>query len=272
MNIKVPYRFEDIDLNKIKYSQIKSNNDKTIIYLKYFDNMKLKNLVFQSPSIYNINTPEKNNNFYNLDIPLKCKTVEKQNEFITFLNNLDNKIITDAKNNSNWFSNFPVKKIKFQKTIRNGNTEYPNMLRVKILDNNNFQTLLQINNKNKIKPLDIPINSWVKSILEVYAIWINNEGFGLYIRPILMSFTPDQTDIYNYKLLDESDEMDDVVNTIVNTKVNTDNNNDSIFIKNENEIMNNNESTIMEMPNSFEELKSSENDINFQEDLSNTSE
>ena len=55
-------------LNKIKYTSVKSNSKKTVVYLKYLDNNKLKNLVFQSPSLFNINKPIKKNNFRNVKI------------------------------------------------------------------------------------------------------------------------------------------------------------------------------------------------------------
>lgn len=268
MNVKIPFKLENINLNNIKYTKVKSNSDKTIIYLKYLDKNKFKNLVFQSPSLININEVEVKKNFYNLDIPLVCKSNSKTKEFIDFLNNLDNKIINDAKENSSWFNNFSSKKIKFQKTIRTGNDEYPNMLRMKILSNNNFETIIQVNNKLKIKPTDIMVNSWVKVIMEVYAVWVNKDSFGIYIRPILMSFTPETIDEYNYALLEDSDEIDDVINTV------TDN---SIFIKNEDEITDNTiqESTVLHMPNNFEEIlednNSSNEPIEFEEQLSETS-
>ena len=55
MNVKIPFKLENINLNNIKYTKVKSNSDKTIIYLKYLDKNKFKNLVFQSPSLININ-------------------------------------------------------------------------------------------------------------------------------------------------------------------------------------------------------------------------
>ena len=64
------------------------------------------------------------------------------------------------------------------------------MIRIKIVKSSDFETLLQINNKERISEEDIPNDSWVKMILEVYAIWINKNGFGIFLRPILVSFKP----------------------------------------------------------------------------------
>ena len=54
---------------------------------------------------------------------------------------------------------------------------YSNILiaEVKIIKNNDFQTLVQLNNKDNINVDDIPRNSWVKMIIEVQAIWINKK-------------------------------------------------------------------------------------------------
>ena len=68
--IKVPYRISEIDLNNICYTDIKTNSKKTIIYIKYMDNHKLKNLVFQTPTLMSTNLIQCKNNIYDLDLPL----------------------------------------------------------------------------------------------------------------------------------------------------------------------------------------------------------
>lgn len=273
MNTKVPYKFENIDLNKIKYTDVKSNSTKSVVYLKYLDNNKLKNLVIQSPSLLNINQPIKKDKVYNLDIPLKAKSNDKTKEFIDFLNAIDYKIIKDATKNTSWFNNVSnTDNIKYQKIIRTGNDDYPHMLRVKILNTNDFETMIQINNKKMIDIDSIPQDSWAKVIFELYAIWINNSGFGLYMRPVLISFSPNNKVEYNYKLLDDSEDMDDIINTV---------NDNSIFIKSE-PTENDNTTSILEMPsndNYYQELSnnslidsnSSDTEINYQSNISATS-
>ena len=76
-------------------------------------------------------------------------------------------------------------------------------------------------------------------ILEVYAIWINKNGFGLFLRPILVSFKPFDKIEYNYKFIDESDN-EDVINTVID--------NDSIFMKQGDIINESGETSILEMP------------------------
>jgi hypothetical protein len=277
MNTKVPYKFEDIDLNKIKYTNVKSNVKKTVVYLKYLDNNKLKNLVFQSPSLLNINKAIKKNNFYDLDIPLVTKNVDKTDEFITFLNNIDHKVIKDATNNKEWFNNLKdTTNVKYQKIIRKGDNKYPNMIRLKIVNSNNFETVIQLNNKKNINAENIPIDSWSKIIFELYAIWINNDGFGVYLRPILISFTPNNKIDYNYKILEDSDDIDDIINTV---------NDNSIFIKSEpKEKEYQNQTSILELPsnevdNYYKEISdnlpintaSSDSNIIYNENISSTS-
>ena len=251
MNSKSPYRIEDINLSKIRYINKKVTNNKTIIYVKYEDKNKLNNFVFQTPSLRNVNNIVEKNGFYEMDIPLVGQNEGKTNLLVGFLNNLDRKIINDGKINNDWFDNFIVNdNIKYQKTIRENDNYKNGMIKVKILKNNNFETIVQVNNKDRvdISKINKTINkdSWVKMILEVYAIWVNEKGFGLFLRPILVSFKPIEKIEYNYKLLDESDE-DDVINTAVNDE--------SIFLKQENPDYNynpeynNNVTSILEFPN-----------------------
>lgn len=256
--IKVPYRISEIDINNICYTDIKVNNKKTIVYMKYCDNNKLKNIVFQTPTFMSTNLVQMRNDIYELDVPLIGKESNKMDKFINFLNAIDKKVIKDAKNNNKWFENFTdIKTMKFQRTIRDAtDTNNKNgVIRLKLLKTNDFETIVH-NNNNRVCFEEINKDSWLKCILEVYAIWINANGFGLFIRPILLSFKPCTKIIYNYKLIDDSD--DDVEDVNVDTYDN------SIFIRSENEIT----SSVLEMPKnnpSSEEpvqIKDFDDDIN----------
>jgi len=241
MNFKTPFRLDEIKFENIRYTEIKNMSDKTIIYIKYENKGKLCNFVFQSPSLINENEPEQSNNSYNLDIYLKGINQNKTNLFIGFLNNLDRTIINDAKNNSQWFDNFIVNdNMTFHKTIRDSDDCKNGVFRAKIVKTHDFETILQINNKERINVNKIPKTSDVKMILEVYAIWVNHNGFGVFIRPVLMSFKPTKRITYNYKLLDDSDDIeeDDVINTEIS----------NLFIKNENVSNNDNITSALEMP------------------------
>ena len=256
MSFKKPFRIDEIDLEKIRFTDIKTNSKKTIIYIKYDNGNNLSNLVFQSPSLYNINEPFFKNNNYELDVPLHGKYDDKINEFVEFLKNLDNKIMDQASKNPKWFNNFSkTNRIKYQKTIReSSDSKYNNgMVRLKLINSNKFQSKIKLD-EEIINVNSVPQNAWVKIILEVYAIWINDNGFGLFLRPILLSFKKDEYVLYNYELMEDSDELDDIIHTV--------NNENSIFIKSEiknDEI--NNTTSILELPsnddNYFKEMSDS---------------
>jgi hypothetical protein len=250
MSSKVPYRISEIDINNICYTDIKVNNKKTIVYLKYNDNNKLKNIVFQTPTFLSTYLPQIKNDIYELDVPLMGKEQNKINKFINFLESVDKKIIKDAKNNNKWFEKFAnVKSMKYQRIIRDA-TDKNNkngIIRLKLLRTNDFESIIQYNN-NRIEIEEINRDCWLKCILELYAIWINENGFGIFIRPVLLSLKPCPKINYNYKLIEDSDEASeaeqafDVVDTINNYD------NSSIFIRSESEI----NSSVLEMPNTVQ--------------------
>lgn len=257
MNSKTPYKIENINLNNIRYTNVKSGKNKTIVYIKYNDNDKMNNLVFQTPTFININNFINKNKVYEIDVPLHGKSKEKIDIFINFLNKLDNKILNDAKKNNNWFDNFlkDNKTTKYQKIIRKSeNNQFKNgMIRIKLLQSTDFESIIQVNNKNNICMDDIPKDSWIKMILEVYGIWITEQGLGLFIRPIIFSFKTRNSIGYDYILLEESEEeveLDDIIHTV---------NDNSIFIKKESELQNDNSKTTTTLDfnynsNSFQEL------------------
>ena len=105
---------------------------------------------------------------------------------------MDNKIVYDARiNSADWFEKFDTEEINYQQIIRTADdSRFFKWDGVKNFKNNDFQTMLQINNKESIDVSDIPQNSWIKMIIEIQAIWINKNGFGLFLKPILISFNP----------------------------------------------------------------------------------
>jgi hypothetical protein len=244
MSTKTPYRYNEIDIDNICYTDIKYNNKKTVVYLKYNDNNKFKNLVFQTPSMISTNNIQIKNDIYELDVPLIGKEQNKMEPFIKFLNTLDKKIIKDAKYNNKWFERFAnIRTMKYQKIIRESvDTRNKNgVIRLKLLKTDDFETIVHSNNI-KINIEEINKECWLKCILEIYAIWINENGFGLFIRPILLSFMPSMKISYNYKIIDDSDGEEESGLDVVDTVNNFDN--ASIFIRSESEIT----SSVLELP------------------------
>ncbi len=266
MNTKVPYKVGEIDVNNICYTDIKNNSKKTIIYIKYMDNNKLKNLVFQTPTLISNNMIQCKNNIFELDVPLIGKDQSKTTEFIDFLNRLDKKIVKDAKMNNKWFERFTnIKTMKYQKIIRTTDDDN-GAIRLKLLRTDDFETIVQQNTK-RIKIEEIGRECWLKSILEIYAIWINENGFGLFIRPILINIKPCMKLLYDYKFADESEgeEVDDIeVDTMADN---------SIFIRSESEIT----SSVLEMPSEHYNKKSdneteTESETEVQEEVNSSDE
>ena len=137
---------------------------------------------------------------------------------------MDKKFINDAKTyGSKWFNG--QKNITYKSLIRSAtnqnNEKYKNgILRIKILNTNNFKTTILKENKYPINATDIEDNNYIKMILECYALWITKDGFGLYLKPILLSLRPIKIN-YNYSLIEDSELSDDCDDDIIEDHVKT---------------------------------------------------
>ncbi len=224
MNSQEPFKISNIDFNKIVYPKTRSNDNKKIVLIKYNEKGKLKNFVFQTPTLLNINKAQILKGYYEIELALVGKERDKVSKFIKFLNELESKVKSDAQfNASSWFDvSDENQTINFQKIIRESEDYSTGTIKIKIIKNNDFETMLQLNNNKRIGVEAIPEDSWAKMILECYAVWINsNNDFGIFLRPILVSFTEKEKEKYNYKFLDESDEENDfdVPDTDVNNNI-----------------------------------------------------
>jgi hypothetical protein len=227
MNYQEPLRTSNVDLNKIVYPKTKNGGTKKLILIKYNDKSKLKNFVFQTPTLLNLFKPELNGNYADIEIGLVGKEKNKVNKFKKFLNELENKIKSDAQYYAaSWFNlENDNQTINFQKIVRDSDKHVEGTIKLKIIKNNDFETILQLNNNKRIGVGAIPEDSWCKMILECYGVWVNtNNDFGIFFRPILVSYTPKEKEVYNYKFIEDSDEDNDV--DIPDTEVNQ-----NIFMK-----------------------------------------
>jgi hypothetical protein len=239
MQCQNPYKILDINVEQIYYKNIKESDNKKIIFIKYKENL-LKNMVFQLPTI--------NNNFNlddrEIDIIIDSEYENKSSNIINFFNLIDSKIVKDAKKNVNsWFDHIEDKtQVNYHHILRT-NQDNNYSLKLKIIDSKDFKTNLILNNddENQIQLDNLPNEGKLKLVLECYAVWIQDNNFGLILRPIIISFIMNIDNNYNYKILDdsESDESDD-------------SNNEELFIK----------------PS---EINNSNININLNESLTNTS-
>lgn len=251
-----PYRISEIDLDKIIYTEIKEGRNKKVIYLNY-DNNSNNHLSFQTTSLACLENLKQKDGFYELDIPLFGSNIQKVNQLNEFLKDLDQKIINDARKNSKkWFSG--MKNITYKSVIRsstNKSKEYSNgVLRIKISENSNNAPILIDGNGNNITIKDIKQNCNIKMILECYAIWITDNGFGLYLKPVLMSFIEKKKIIkYEYQLLDDSEEDNEPIEDVMDTEVNP--TSQSAFIQDVLENFSDDETSQIELPKNLKIVK-----------------
>ena len=212
MNSRV-LRLQEINLNKINYFKIKNLDCKKQIYIDYEN----KPLVFQCPTLLNDNLPIKiTDDYYELEIPLITQEKNKQNSLIDFLKNLDSKIVEDANNNVNlWFNENNMS--YFFKTIVKDSEKYKKgVIKLKIIKTIKFESILLENNK-QININDVLKDWWVKILLEIHSIIINNENktFYLFLRPHVFSFKDKQIKS-NYNFLEDSDSNEEIPDSDIN--------------------------------------------------------
>ena len=229
-NVEEPLRYNLIDLNNMIYTKTKKSigkETKKIILTKYKYDDANKNMVFQTPILTCISKTKNEQNINELEISFENKN-NKIIEFINFLTELENKVKKDANIfASQWFENISNENntVNFQKIIRT-NPNYPDgLLKMKIVNNNDFVTQLFNEQNKKISFENIKINSKCKLLIEVYSIWVQNSSsgydFGIYLRPVLIKFVEQEKPkpVYNYKLIENSEsetDIDDVPDTDVN--------------------------------------------------------
>lgn len=208
MNYLLPLKFTDIDFSKIVYHRINTNSKKRIIFLKYKDKGQLKDFAIQTPTLKHQYPIEESENlkYHYTDIPFISKRENKDLEFKKFLNNLDDKIVYDVQLNTKWVEGFKTDNINYQRLIRNNN-DGDDFFRIKFLDTVDFKTSIKLNNQKTINIFDIPETAWMKSIIEFKAILISDNSIQIFVKPILISFTP--IIIKNYQFLEESDNEDE---------------------------------------------------------------
>ena len=217
INFNQPLKISNIDVNNIVYSKIKKASNKKIILTKY----NRDNFVFQTPTLLTL--PKTSTT--SLEIALVGKEKGKVNKFTNFLNNLERKVKLDAQMNAPEWFNLLNNTINFQRLARDSDNYQYGTLKIKLINTPDFKTRLELNVNGVHKKIDysqIPEYSWCKMILECYAIWINPENdFGIFLRPILLSFTQREDILYNYNFVDsESDNELDVLDTEITSHLN----------------------------------------------------
>jgi len=185
MSQKVPYSIKSIDLNNINVKPPKIIKNKKVIFLKYNND----NFVIQLSKL-------ENNIIFDSEVEFE---INKKDQ-INFFNKLDDYIISLGKNNAEeWFSHISDKSsIDYQRIL-----QYNNSIKIKVVNNDNFKTTLSLND-DLIENLDVLENNSLNSkiLLEIYAVWIKNNTFGILLRPVNIAFS--YAESYNYDFINET--------------------------------------------------------------------
>ena len=222
--MSVPLLIDNIDFTKISISNVKNISDsRKNLYLNYIDN----SLIIQLPELIYNNKIIEHKDYYEILINLECKSKDKTTKVINLFTTLDNYFKELINSNKTQF--FKTEKIKYKPMIRK-NKDNSIYLKLKILKDNIKNNYINITcNNSKIDIKELNENCYLKFLLNINAIWINQENFGIYIRPIgikksnlkqqqtLVNFIPDSDNQYNNTI------MDSVIDTSINTICNNNN-------------------------------------------------
>jgi len=222
-----------IDLSKIIYSKVNEMNDKKLVHIYY--EKTGQRLLFQTPQLLNIFDIQKSQYFNELILPLyDCNL--KVPLLIQFLKDLDSKIIEGAKNNKNeWFKNKSA--IRYKSLIKNlytanneSNLSKSNLANQyspsKEDEKYSANGLIKLKITNGVKIVDnnteIPLenlkkNNYVRLIVELYGVWVSNDVFGIYLKPVMieqienkvMNFIDEKEDITEVNYLETEANSED---------------------------------------------------------------
>lgn len=196
------------DVDNIVYSDVEyidsSDNKLTI---KIYDRYQGKPLYIQTPELLNLFGVIKKKNYSELLLPLngiQCLALKN------FINKLQNKILNDASyNKKEWFKN--NSSVRFIPIIKEINkdatstieqlTDINNMdkcddglLKIKITES----TIIRKEN-TEVSINELTKNKKVRMIIQIYAIWINNNTFSIYIKPEII----EEKNLFNLSFIED---------------------------------------------------------------------
>lgn len=237
MNSK-PILINKIDTNLINISKfIIENNTRKNLFLSYNNN----DFILQTPELLFDNNIKDMETHYELNLKLICRNEKKTNNFISFLTQLDNYLISLVQKNKSKY--FNCKKIKFKSIIRL-NKEKEKYIKIKILKSNLDNNIVKIvNNTKTISIKDLNEKCYLKLLININAIWINNNIFGVYIKPLLINKRSIEKLNHSISFIDDSETTKTVIDSCVDSNINTINNNselnDKVLISTNNTTINN---------------------------------
>ncbi len=237
--MKKPFKISEIDFDKLLYSDPVKRNTKKNIMFRYSHNGEQKQFLIQTPELVCIEKPKIINNIYEITLELRSKSQKKVNNFINFINKLDSKIINLSQSNESWFNGGNG---IYHKIIRDDPKYKNGILKLKVKNSINLSKLLKVSKdgqKQKSSIDNITANSRVKVVLDVFGLWIkpgkeNSNYFGIYLKPLLIDFKEDIEEEISFIEDSDSENNNDVLDT-------------EIEARNEEEIENNTETSLLKM-------------------------
>ena len=198
--MKNPFNKKDIIFDNGNF--LHSKYDRNIL-LRYISRNKQNKFYVQTPELV-LEDIYQEEGYNVLKLSLNNE-IKKINNFIEFLINLDKHIIDEAKKNPDWFNST---NIRFKGMIRQDTKDSLPYLKLKI-KNNNLNRLKVTFDKQSEKGTfsDLKNGQKVKMILDINGLWINDNGFGIYLKPYLIDIR------YSYDLILNESSEEDIIDT-----------------------------------------------------------
>lgn len=237
---------DELDFDKIHYTNVDSDNryNIKIINMLYIHNNKKIPLLIEIDDLYMMDDIISTGENHEIILPLIGRSSNVTTKVKTFFETLDNKVINDAKQYKviwNLNDNIKYKKIvkdvelddnKQQNDIFVKNSDDQNytnfmynngLIKFKLVQSDNFNTIIFDKNKNIINKKDyvnsITGGNYIKSIVEIVAIWAKEDIFGLYIRPHQFKITSGSPPIFTLKEYSFNDDNDNDNNEQTNNNL-----------------------------------------------------
>ena len=271
--MKTPFNVKDINFDDIKF--IPSGNGKSIM-LRYMQNNKQNKFFVQTPELKIANI-ESDDLITTLYFDLKTNNSSRVSSFINFLINLDKSIIQNARNNRDWFTS---SNIKFKGLIRYANSNEP-YLKLKVKNSSLYKLRVTSDRQSERGVFsDLKPNMKVKMIIDVNGLWINNNGFGIYLKPYLVDIretydlilnNSSEEDIVDTEILDKT-ETNSVMNLETEANIVTETN--SVVIESEVQVNTNDffSKNVDDLLNDMSESSGNDSEINLDSNSTNESE
>lgn len=227
VNLK-PYLPHQFNLDNIVYSKVHYDTPtKKSIFI--YDRMPGKKIYIQAPELKNMLRLIKKSKYYELNLPLYGDKKEKINSFIKFIKDLDAKVINDAKINKNSWFNESNGNIRYRSLIKNIHDDYIDtvefkagmftngIIKLKIIDG----TQISLNGEI-CSPEELKLENDIRTIFQLYAIWISDDLFGIYLKPIKIDQKYKIIEMIDFIASESESEKDTVYNTDIENLTSSD--------------------------------------------------